>query len=176
MWPQKSRKRTGSTEHNSTKQEWTKTLYDYLAQVHWLEVECSTEDEIDEATTKLGTIERKLWSIPAPDLTAVLTKLEIAVHECDMPPREATNAITADLRRMSGTATSTIFQADIWLSRWETYGGCYFVRDGEALLCGDPTNVGLRNMTRVMDQANGYECVKAMIGNCTRGLAEGSVE
>ena len=165
-----------STEYSPAKQEWAKTLSDYLGQVHWLEVECSTEDEIDEATTKMGTIERKLWSIPAPDLTAALTKLEIAVHECDMPPREAINAIIADLRRMSGTATSTIFQADIWLSRWESFGGCYFVRNGEAFLCGDPTNVGLRKMTRVMDDANGYERVKEMIAKCTKGLAEGSVE
>ena len=160
----------------ATEQEWTKALSDYLEQVHWLEVECSTEDQIEEATTKLATIEKKLWSMPAPDLTAVLTKLEIAVHECDMPPREAIDAITADLRRMSGTETSTIFQADLWLSRWETFGGCYFVRNGEAFLCGDPTNIALRKMTRVMDNANGYERVKAVIGNCTKGLAEGSVE
>ena len=160
----------------ATEQEWTKALSDYLEQVHLLEVECSTEDQIEEATTKLATIEKKLWSMPAPDLTAVLTKLEIAVHECDMPPREAIDAITADLRRMSGTETSTIFQADLWLSRWETFGGCYFVRNGEAFLCGDPTNIALRKMTRVMDNANGYERVKAVIGNCTKGLAEGSVE
>lgn len=165
-----------NTVHAATEQEWTKALNEYFGQMHWLEVECSTEEEIDEATIKLGTIERKLWAMPAPHLTAILTKVEIATNDCDMPPREAIDAIIADLRTMSSTDTSTIFQADLWLSAWETRGGCYFMRNGEAFLCGDPTNISLRNMTRVMDRANGYERVKAMIANCTKGLAEGSVE
>lgn len=167
---------TTDTVNASDVQRWDKLLSNYLEQAHWLEVQCTTEEEVDEASDKISSLEQKLWAMPAPHLTAVLTKLEIATQDCDMPPREAINEIIADLRRMSGTETSPIFQADLWLSAWGNRNGSYFVRDNQAFLCGDPTNLSLRALSRLMDRANAAETVKAMIVTCCKNMPEGPAE
>ena len=76
----------------------------------------------------------------------------------------------ADLRRLTGETVSPIFQPELWLAEWETHGGSYLVRDGEAILCGKPASPQHRRLTRVMEQANGTEAVKAMIIQCCKGL------
>ena len=78
----------------------------------------------------------------------------------------------ADLRRLSGETVSPIFQPDLWLVEWENHGGSYLVRNGEALICGDPTKPRHRSLTRAMEAANGAEAVKAMVRQCCKGMTE----
>jgi hypothetical protein len=103
-------------------------------------------------------------------LRAVLVKFEIANADTDMPPPEATASILADLRRLSGETVSPTFQPDLWLVQWEASGGSYLARDGEAIICGDPTNPQQRRLSRELDTANATDAVKAMILQCCKGL------
>lgn len=163
-------------DNPETAQRFGKLRAAYLAQAHYIECVVTEEPDVDAASDQLLNIERQLWDTPAPDLTAVLVKMEIACQETDMPPMEAIRSIIDDLRSMSCTDVSPIFQADVWLSSWESRGGSYFTREGQAILCGDPTNPSQRRLTRVMESANGAEAVKAMIFQCCKGLPEGLAE
>ncbi len=142
----------------------------YKAERHFMAVEADTDNETDASVARLCNIEEIIWSTPAPDLFAVLTKFEIANENTDLPPTAATASILADLRRLSGVSVSPIFQPDLWLHEWETKGGAYLVRNGEALICGDPTNERHRSLTRRMEAANGAAAVKAMVRQCCKGL------
>lgn len=161
-----------TTEPTAAQQAFEKLLNAYKAQKHHLIVEAQAEEEVDAATETLCQIERKMWETPAPDLRAVLVKFEIANEDTEMPPPDATASIMADLRRLSGETVSPIFQPDVWLSQWEERGGSYLVRNGEAIICGDPTNPRHRSLTREMEQANGAAAVKAMVIQCCKGLVE----
>lgn len=161
-----------TTEPTAAQQAFEKLLDAYKAQKHHLIVEAQTEDEVDAATETLCQIERRIWETPAPDLRAVLVKFEIANEDTEMPPPDATASILADLRRLSGEAVSPIFQPDLWLVEWENHGGSYLVRNGEALICGDPTKLRHRSLTRAMEAANGAEAVKAMVRQCCKGMTE----
>ncbi|MFD1767980.1 hypothetical protein ACFSAG_14125 [Sphingorhabdus buctiana] len=147
----------------------------YKAERHHLMVEADTEEAGDASVQRLSRIEAEMWKTAAPDLMAVLVKFEIANDDTELPPPEATASILADLRRLSGATVSPIFQPDLWLHEWETQGGSYLVRDGEALVCGDPTNSRHRSLTRRMEAANGGAAVKAMVRQCCKGL-EAEVE
>lgn len=149
-----------------------KLLATYQAEQHRLAVDAHTEDEVDASSDRLCFIEQRFWRTEAPDLRAILVKFEIANADTDMPPPEATASILADLRRLSGETVSPIFQPHLWLAEWETHGGSYLVRDGEAILCGNPMHPRQRSLTRRMDKANGAEAVKAMIIQCCKGLTE----
>lgn len=142
----------------------------YKDERHYLAVEADTEKDTDASVARLCDIEEIIWATPAPDLFAVLTKFEIANDDTDLPPAAATASILADLRRLSGVSVSPIFQPDLWLHEWETKGGAYLVRNGEALICGDPTNERHRSLTRRMEAANGAAAVKAMVRQCCKGL------
>ncbi|MCC6479472.1 MAG: hypothetical protein IT552_09710 [Sphingomonadaceae bacterium] len=161
-----------TTELAYAQQAFDKLLAAYKAEQHNLIVEASSEDEIEAATDRLAIIQGKIWESAAPDLRAVLVKMEIANHETEMPSPKATASIIADLRRLSGQSVSPIFQADLWLTQWEERGGSYLVRHGEAIICGDPTNPRHRKLTRALEQANGSEAVKAMVIQCCKGLVE----
>lgn len=161
-----------TTEPTAAQQAFEKLLDAYKAQKHHLIVEAQAEDEVDAATETLCQIERKIWQTPAPDLRAVLVKFEIANEDTEMPPPDATASIMADLRRLSGENVSPIFQPDLWLVEWESHGGSYLVRNGEALICGDPTKPRHRSLTRAMEAANGAEAVKAMVRQCCKGMTE----
>lgn len=161
-----------TTEPTAAQQAFEKLLDAYKAQKHHLIVEAQTEDEVDAATETLCQIERKIWQTPAPDLRAVLVKFEIANEDTEMPPPDATASILADLRRLSGQTVSPIFQPDLWLVEWESHGGSYLVRNGEALICGDPTKPRHRSLARAMEAANGAEAVKAMVRQCCKGMTE----
>lgn len=161
-----------TTEPTAAQQAFEKLLDAYKAQKHHLIVEAQTEDEVDAATETLCQIERKIWETPAPDLRAVLVKFEIANEDTEMPPPDATASIMADLRRLSGENVSPIFQPDLWLVEWESHGGSYLVRNGEALICGDPTKPRHRSLSRAMEAANGAEAVKAMVRQCCKGMTE----
>lgn len=161
-----------TTELAFAQQAFEKLLNAYKAEHHYIVVEASGEDDVAEACDRLAVIEQKIWNSPAPDLRAVLIKMEIANNDTDSPPPEATASIIADLRRLSGQAVNPIFQPDVWLSQWEERGGSYLVRNGEAIICGDPTNPRHRSLTREMEQANGAAAVKAMVVQCCKGLVE----
>lgn len=161
---------TDTTEQTHEQQAFEKLLNTYKSELHYLIVEAQTEEEVDATSDRMCFIEQRLWRTEAPDLRAALVKLEIATNDCDMPPPEAIASIVGDLRRLSGQTVSPIFQPDLWLVEWETHGGSYLVRDGEAILCGKPASPQHRRLTRVMEQANGTEAVKAMIIQCCKGL------
>lgn len=161
---------TDTREQTRAQQDFAKLLASYQAEQHHLIVEAQAEDEVDASSDRLCFLEQRLWRTDAPDLRAVLVKFEIANADTDMPPPEATASIMADLRRLSGTMVSPIFQPDLWLVEWETHGGSYLVRDGEAILCGKPASPQHRRLIRAMEQANATEAVKAMIIQCCKGL------
>lgn len=159
-----------TTEQTRAWEAFEKLLATYQAERHRLAIETHTEEEVDASSDRLCYLEQRLWRTEAPDLRAVLVKMEIANVDTDMPPPEATESIINDLRRLSGELVSPIFQPDLWLAEWEQHGGSYLVRDGEAILCGSPTSPQHRRLTSVMTRANGTEAVKAMIIQCDKGL------
>lgn len=161
---------TDTTEQTHEQQAFEKLLNTYKSELHYLIVEAQTEEEVDATSDRMCFIEQRLWRTEAPDLRAALAKLEIATNDCDMPPPEAIASIVGDFRRLSGQKVSPIFQPDLWLVEWEGQGGSYFVRDGEAFICGNPTHPRQRSLTRRMEKANGAEAVKAMIIQCCKGL------
>lgn len=161
---------TTNTEQTSAVQAFDKLLATYHTEQHRLAVEAHTEEEIDACSDRIAYVEQQMWQTAAPNLRAVLIKMEIANHDCDMPPPAATASILADLRRLSGLNSSPVFQADLWLIDWEKRGGSYLVREGEAILCGDPTNPSQRRLTRELEKANGGDAVKALIVKCCKGL------
>lgn len=163
---------TNTTEQTHEQQAFERLLATWLKEQHYITVEASTEEDVDASSDRLCFIEQRMWRTEAPDLRAVLVKFEIANADCDMPPPEATASILADLRRLSGELVSPLFQADVWLSQWEGHGGSYFVRDGEAILCGNPMHPRQRSLTRIMEKANGSDAVKGMIIQCCKGLTE----
>lgn len=153
-------------------QAFTALLNAYKAERHYLAVEANTDEEADASVARLCSIEDIIWAMPAPDLMAVLAKFEIANEDTELPSPAATASIRADLRRLSGAKVSPVFQADLWLHEWETKGGAYLVRDGQALICGDPANPRHLSLTRRLEAANGAEAVKAMVRQCCKGLVE----
>lgn len=163
---------TTITETSQARQAFEGLLDAYKAEQHHLLVEANTEEATDATVSRMMHIERQMWQTPAADLRAVLVKMEIANNGTDMPPPDATASIIADLRRLSGETVSPIFQPDLWLIEWEARGGSYIVRNGEAIICGDPSNLQQRRLTREMEKANGAETVKAMIVQCCKGLTE----
>lgn len=161
---------TDNKEQTREQQDFAKLLASYQAEQHRMAVEAQTEDEVDASSDRLCFLERRFWQTPAPDLRAVLIKFEIANLGTDMPPPDATASILADLRRLSGEAVSPTFQPDLWLVEWESFGGSYVVREGEALICGDLTSKQHQRLMRNLAEANGAEAVKAMIVQCDKGL------
>ena len=162
-----------TTEPAAEQQAFAKLLNAYKVENHHLTIEAEAEHDIDASIDRLCLIERQIWQTPAPDLRAVLAKVEIATRDKNIPPPQATASIIADLRRFSGETVSPLFQPDLWLAQWEKNNGSYLVRDGEALICGDPTNQQHRRLTREMEKANGTDAVKAMVMQCCKGLPEG---
>lgn len=163
---------TNTTEQTHEQQAFERLLATWLKEQHYITVEANTEEDVDASSDRLCFIEQRMWRTEAPDLWAVLVKFEIANADCDMPPPEATASMLADLRRLSGELVSPLFQADVWLSQWEGHGGSYFVRDGEAFLCGNLMHPRQRSLTRAMEKANGSDAIKRMIIQCCKGLTE----
>jgi hypothetical protein len=161
---------TDIREQTDARQAFAELLAKYQATQRRIAIEASAEGDVDTSIDRLCYLEQRLWRTEAPDLRAVLVKFEIANADCDMPPPEATASILADLRRLSGETVSPTFQPDLWLAQWEAHGGSYLVRDGEALICGFPTNAQQRRLSRELDTANGTEAVKAMIFQRCKGL------
>lgn len=161
---------TDTTEQTRAQQDFAKLLASYQAEQHRMAVEAQTDEQIDASSDRLCYLERRFWQTPAPDLRAVLIKFEVANLGTDMPPPDATASILADLRRLSGEAVSPLFQADLWLIEWESFGGSYVVRDGEALICGNPTSKQHKRLMRNLAEANGAQAVKAMIIQCDKSL------
>lgn len=126
-----------------------------------LDVENSSdESEWERLLDARATVEKRIYATPAPDIAAVLAKLEIAAGIGDGAGDASAAdllAIMADLRRFAGVESAVTFQPDLWLARWTKAEGGYFVRDDGVHLHQPISGTGPRSksLLKRLDEANG---------------------
>lgn len=83
------------------------------------------EDEVDRLADIEGELKEAVFKYAAPDLTAVLAKLELAIHDPSWIQVDHIRNAIADLAVHADVKISPAFCANVWLCQFERKGG-YF--------------------------------------------------
>jgi hypothetical protein len=127
------------------RQQWDGHFADYhlAAQAHNAASEAADHARYDRVCNLRHHAWAALILAPAPDLAALTWKINELFGEEAMAgigddadsgwPRQFTDAIAADAKRLRGAATG--FDAQLWISDWVAVDGGWACTDGRATLC-----------------------------------------
>ena len=83
------------------------------------------EDEVDWLADIEGELKEAVFKYAAPDLTAVVAKLELAIHDPSWIQVDHIRNAIDDLAELTDVKKSPAFCANFWLCQFERQGG-YF--------------------------------------------------
>lgn len=81
------------------------------------------EREVDRMADIAGHLEEAVFKYRAPDLAAVIAKLELAIVTPEYVQADHIRNAIADLADLAGVETSPAFTANVWLCQFERAGG-----------------------------------------------------
>lgn len=94
------------------------------------------EAEVDRLADIEGELQNAVFKYAAPDLAAVIAKLELAIYTPESISADHIRAAIADLAKLANVTTSPAFCTNVWLCQFERRGGYfdYLPEDGNITL------------------------------------------
>lgn len=142
-----------------------RTLYREMAKT-------DVEEEINAISDQMQIVESAIYDAPATSVFVVLGKLEVASYDQRDTYPDVSKRLVKDLRRLTDTPTSPLFDAETWLIEWEQVGGCYLVRDEQVFICATPDNSRQRRQLATLDEMGGRDAVTKAIKANNRTMRE----
>lgn len=131
----------------------------------------SSPEEAERACTAFIAAEADVIKEPATTLEDLRDKFDVVwIDPAALPTNEHILSVFADFRRLTGGGTSKLFDAELWLSRFEQRGGLYCTRGDEVFLL-QPKGADLDDDMFELEALGGREAVEELIRS-RQGAAE----